>query len=110
MPTTTRDRLYAQAWLDGEVDAYVSAYFKVHETLAEMRNTNLLVQVVNTQLRRMERDGLTAVEAARSTLPLMGSHGGRMMVMAATVDIACNLYNPGTEVSRLRTLHELIGA
>lgn len=111
MPTKTinTSALYAQAWNEGEVEVYVRAYLQVHETLRAMRNTNLLTQVVNSQLRKMERDGLSAVEAARSILPELQADGSRLMVMAATVDILCNAYKPGTEVSRLKLPTEVLG-
>lgn len=109
MATTKQtERLYAQAWMEGEVEAYVRAYHHVHETLRTMRNTNLLVQVINSQLRKMEREALTAVQASRSILPELRSDGSKLMVMAATVDILCNAYKPGTEVSRINTPSEML--
>ncbi len=99
----------ALAWEQAEAEAYLKAYYTVHNTLKEMRNGQLLVQVINTLLRRMERDNTPVLTTSRTVMAELATPAGRSMVMAAAVDVACNQYKQGTEVTRLRTPLELLG-
>jgi hypothetical protein len=101
-------RLATQAWAEGEAQAYLLAFHEVHAQLRTMRNTTLLTQVVNTLLRRMERDKVPVLTAARAAMAELRTQSGKLMVMAAAVDVAFNNYKPGTEVARLRTPEEVL--
>lgn len=111
MPSTEeyRARLAIQAWAEGEAEAYLQAYYDIHRTLADMRNGSLLVQVINTLLRRMEKDKTSVLQTARTVMATLDTVAGRRMMMAAAVDVACSNYKPGEEVSRLKSPLEVFG-
>lgn len=80
-------------------ETYTGAWGTWRKIMAEEDNNDIIISVINLLLVMMEKQSINVLEAAHIKSTELETPAGKMLVMAATVEILLGKFQPGQVVT-----------